>query len=142
MIQLLIGTGQPWYPANLVDLVVNFIQDSQHLLEKEHYEEIKTEPYGYAGYLRVQSAEGVHNPLVLTYMKKYFGQFRDISELCTTLEATVRKYDEKWWNFLNREYNPQEVLRSMQKTGKIQPPGFYLLRFISESDLIAALRNV
>ena len=142
MIQLLIGTGQPWYPANLVDLVVNFIQDSRNLLEKEHSKEINAEQYGYAGYLRVQSVEGVHNPLVLAYMKKYFGQFRGISELCSTLEATVRKYDKNWWNLLNEEFYCQNVSRQSGISGGTGGQKCYLLRFISESEIKSAIKTI
>lgn len=138
MFGFIVGQGAPLYSSHLVDLAINFIFDGKDLLAKEHSEEMLKDRYGYGGYLRVQTSEGVHNPLVLAYMEKYFNQFRGITELCNTLEATVKRYDEKWWEGMKSYYsskNYSEILESNMKR-------IYLLRFISKSDLARALINL
>ncbi len=141
MIGIVVGSGAPLYPSNLVDLIVNFIQDAQDLLLKENSEEMRAREHGYAGYLRVESRRGVHNPLVLAYMRKHFYQYRGIVELCSTLETTVKKYDEKWWDFLQEHYNPREVAgdqRRISNSGDL----LYLCRFIPESEVARAIKSL
>lgn len=133
MFGFIAGQGAPLYSSNLVDLVINFIFDGKDLLAKEHSEEIQKQQYGYAGYLRVESRRGVHNPLVLAYMNKYFHQFRGVVELCSALETTMKRHDEKWWQFLQG---------AGSLSGRRDYVDLYLCRFIPDPELIRAIKSL
>ena len=141
MFQIIAGQGAPLYSSNLVDLAINFICDGKDLLTLEHSEEIRQQKYGFGGYLRVHTKDGVHNPLTLAYMRKFFPQFPSIPKLCHSIDEMVQKYDSQWWKERNSDYNPRKISQRLQHNDH-NFSDLYLLRFMSPLDLAKALRGL
>jgi len=135
------GQGTPLYSSHLVDLAINFIGDGKNLLALEHAEEIQQQQYGYGGYLRGHTGAGVHNPLTLAYMMKFFPQFPSIPKLCHSIDEMVQKYDSQWWKEMNSYYDPKEIAQRLSKHDQ-NFSDLYLLRFMLPFDLARALKRL
>lgn len=133
------------YSQGAVKLLVNFILESKELIEKarlwdEGKEVDKYDRYGFPGYLRVAMREGINNPLVLEYMRRVFGQFREISQLCDEVEI-LKKHSPDFWDGFSSNY--QRVLSEAseaQRTGcSSSLEDSFLAKHIPLEDIIRVL---
>ena len=114
-----------FYTREEIILALDFLAEAQKLLERENSKDIGQ--YGYAGELRVDSTRGISNPLALKYMKKGFGEFKQITNVCDLVEETFRKYDSGFWNFLSEQCGDDACIKNsirgrMLWLGKYIPP--------------------
>ncbi|MEK6947143.1 MAG: hypothetical protein AABX32_06055 [Nanoarchaeota archaeon] len=134
MIKRVLGKiSTPLYPSNLVDIIINFVIDSNRLFGEEHSPNL--DKYGYAGYLRVISHSGVNNPLVLRFVRETFGVFGGVPDICDRIESVSRRYDNEWWESLSKTFDLKNILSAYRTKDDHNYEGTYLNRFIPKAEL-------